>query len=57
MPRATTAPACTSGSTRQRGPKRLVWTEGSQIDFYDQPPQVGAALEAAKAWFDETLRA
>jgi dienelactone hydrolase len=42
---------------RLGGPKRLVWTEGSQIDFYDQPPQVGAALEAAKAWFDETLRA
>jgi uncharacterized protein len=41
---------------RLRGPKRLVWQEGSQIDFYDQPVQVGAALEAVKAWFDETLR-
>jgi uncharacterized protein len=43
--------------SRLRGPKRLVWTEGNQIDFYDQAPQVGAAVEAAKAWFDETLRA
>jgi uncharacterized protein len=43
--------------SRLSGPKRLVWTEGSQIDFYDQPPQVGAAVDAAKAWFDQTLRA
>jgi fermentation-respiration switch protein FrsA (DUF1100 family) len=40
-----------------RGPKRLLWKEGSQIDFYDQPDRVNAALEAAKTWFDETLRA
>ena len=42
--------------SRLKGPKRLVWTEGNQIDFYDQPPQLAVALEAAKAWFDETLR-
>lgn len=42
--------------SRLRGSKRLVWTEGNQIDFYDQPPQLAVALEAAKTWFDETLR-
>ena len=42
--------------TRLRGPKRLVWAEGNQIDFYDQPAQVSRAVEAAKSWFDETLR-
>ena len=24
---------------RVRGPKRLVWSEGTQTDFYDQPAQ------------------
>ena len=38
-----------------RGPKKLVWAEGSQIDFYDQPEQVSRAVQAAKGWFDETL--
>jgi uncharacterized protein len=37
------------------GPKELVWSTGSQIDFYDQPQQVDAALEAIDAWFRRTL--
>ena len=41
---------------RLAGPKQLVWTEGNQIDFYDQPAQVDAAVRAATSWFDRTLR-
>ena len=37
------------------GPVQLVWAEGSQIDFYDQPAQVGPAVEAADAHFRRTL--
>jgi fermentation-respiration switch protein FrsA (DUF1100 family) len=40
-----------------RGPKELVWSEGSQIDFYDQPKQVDTAVSAATKWFAETLPA
>jgi uncharacterized protein len=32
---------------RLRGPKQLVWTEGGQTDFYDQPAQVEFAVNAA----------
>jgi len=39
------------------GPKDLVWATGNQIDFYDQPAQVDAAVRAATGWFDRTLRA
>ena len=39
------------------GPKELVWARGNQIDFYDQPEQVDAAVQAATGWFDRTLRA
>jgi fermentation-respiration switch protein FrsA (DUF1100 family) len=39
------------------GPKELVWATGNQIDFYDQPAQVDAAVHAATGWFDRTLRA
>jgi fermentation-respiration switch protein FrsA (DUF1100 family) len=42
---------------RVRGPKQLVWEEGSQIDFYDQPRQVDAAINAVTHWFEETLGA
>jgi uncharacterized protein len=42
---------------RVRGPKHLVWEEGSQIDFYDQPRQVDAAINAVTSWFGETLGA
>jgi fermentation-respiration switch protein FrsA (DUF1100 family) len=39
-----------------RGPKELVWAEGNQIDFYDQPGLVAPAVGAAVRWFDSTLR-
>ena len=42
---------------RMRGPKQLVWEEGSQIDFYDQPRQVDAAINAVTTWFAQTLGA
>jgi fermentation-respiration switch protein FrsA (DUF1100 family) len=38
---------------RVRGKKKLVWAEGTQTDFYDQPRQVGAAVEAADAFLKE----
>ena len=38
-----------------RGPKRLEWTEGSQIDFYDQEPQVTKAVAIAAPHFRATL--
>jgi len=37
------------------GPKRLVWAEGNQIDFYDQPVQVGKAVDEVCDWFKKTL--
>ena len=38
-----------------RGPKRLVWAEGGQSDFYDQPAQVDRAIEAVDQHFRQTL--
>ena len=38
-----------------KGPKELVWVTGNQIDFYDQPEQVNAAMEAIDSWFKRTL--
>jgi hypothetical protein len=35
---------------RLPGPKRLVWAEGAQTDFYDQPAQVSQAVDAADAF-------
>jgi uncharacterized protein len=35
---------------RVRGPKRLVWGEGTQTDFYDQPKQVEFAVDAVDAF-------
>jgi uncharacterized protein len=35
---------------RIRGPKRLVWAEGTQTDFYDQPAQMSLAVDAADAF-------
>jgi uncharacterized protein len=35
---------------RLRGPKQLVWAEGTQTDFYDQPPQLERAITAADAF-------
>jgi uncharacterized protein len=38
-----------------RGPKRLEWTEGTQIDFYDQEPYVTNAVAIAAPHFRQTL--
>ena len=40
---------------RVTGPTSLVWASGNQIDFYDQPAQVDAAMAAITAWFAESL--
>lgn len=36
-------------------PKELVWASGGQMDFYDQKPQVEAALDTVAAHFTSTL--
>ncbi|RIQ21880.1 alpha/beta hydrolase [Jiangella rhizosphaerae] len=43
--------------SRLRGPVEVVWGEGTQIDFYDQPAQVSFAVEALDAHFAATLQA
>ena len=40
-----------------RGPKQLEWTTGSQIDFYDQDPQVSRAVALMAPHFRATLGA
>ena len=40
---------------RLAGPAELVWADGTQTDFYDQPDQVSLAVEAAEAHFRRTL--
>jgi fermentation-respiration switch protein FrsA (DUF1100 family) len=40
-----------------RGPKRIAWAEGSQIDFYDQDIQVTRAVELMAPHFRATLGA
>jgi fermentation-respiration switch protein FrsA (DUF1100 family) len=42
---------------RVKGPKELVWARGEQIDFYDRPEQVDAAVGAVTRWFSQTLGA
>lgn len=42
---------------RLTGSKRLVWTDGTQTDFYDREPFVSRAVAAAVEHFDETLGA
>jgi fermentation-respiration switch protein FrsA (DUF1100 family) len=37
------------------GPKHLLWTDGTQTDFYDREPFVSRAVAAAVEHFDETL--
>ncbi|GGT60987.1 alpha/beta hydrolase [Actinomadura citrea] len=37
------------------GPRKFLWTEGTQFDFYDQAPQVGLAADAAAEHFARTL--
>jgi fermentation-respiration switch protein FrsA (DUF1100 family) len=39
------------------GPVEVVWGEGSQTDFYDQPDQVGLAVDALDRHFTATLAA
>ena len=41
---------------RVRGPKRLVWADGTQTDYYDQPAQVRTAVEATDAFLKEDWR-
>ena len=38
-----------------RGPKQIEWTEGNQIDFYDQDKQVSEAVSLAVSHFRSTL--
>ncbi|MBF6193980.1 alpha/beta fold hydrolase [Nocardia sp. CDC186] len=38
------------------GRKDILWTQGSQFDFYDQDPQVTLATDTAAAHFGRTLR-
>ncbi|MEM9809510.1 MAG: dienelactone hydrolase family protein [Cyanobacteria bacterium P01_D01_bin.56] len=38
-----------------QGDKDLLWTEGNQVDFYDQPPLVNKAVSAAHRHFQKTL--
>jgi hypothetical protein len=40
-----------------KGPKQLEWTEGSQIDFYDQEADVTKAVAIAAPHFRATLGA
>jgi hypothetical protein len=37
------------------GPSELLWAQGGQIDFYDQPDQVSLAVDAADRHFRRTL--
>jgi len=36
-------------------PEDIVWTDGQQLDFYDQPAQVDTAVAAVRAHFARTL--
>jgi fermentation-respiration switch protein FrsA (DUF1100 family) len=38
------------------GPKDILWSEGTQFDFYDQEPQVTLAADTVAAHFGRTLR-
>ena len=42
---------------RFSGPEELVWIEGEQIDFYDEPQQVDPSVAAIHAWFGKHLSA
>jgi fermentation-respiration switch protein FrsA (DUF1100 family) len=42
-------------SAALRGPKQIEWTEGNQIDFYDQEDQVASAVSLAVSHFRSTL--
>ena len=36
-------------------PKDIFWTQGEQLDFYDQEPQVSKSVEAVRDHFERTL--
>ncbi|MFI1722497.1 alpha/beta hydrolase [Streptomyces sp. NPDC020489] len=38
------------------GPKDILWTQGTQFDFYDQEPHVTLAADTVAAHFGRTLR-
>ncbi|MFD7300837.1 alpha/beta hydrolase [Streptomyces pharetrae] len=38
------------------GPRDILWTDGTQFDFYDQEPQVTLAVDTVAAHFGRTLR-
>ncbi|WAZ19453.1 alpha/beta fold hydrolase [Streptomyces cinnabarinus] len=38
------------------GPREILWTEGTQFDFYDQDPQVTLAADTVAAHFGRSLR-
>jgi uncharacterized protein len=40
---------------RLAGPKQVVWADGAQTDFYDQPAQVSLAVDAVDEHFRRTL--
>jgi hypothetical protein len=40
---------------RVRGPKRLVWSEETQTDFYDQPAQVDVSIDAVDTFLEDRL--
>lgn len=40
---------------RLAGPKEVVWADGTQTDFYDQPAQVSLAVDAVDEHFRRTL--
>ena len=38
-----------------RGPAEVAWGDGTQTDFYDQPEQVGSAIEAVDRHLTATM--
>jgi len=39
-----------------KGPKELIWTDGTHFDYYDQPTQVDNAVKNVARFFDKHLR-
>jgi fermentation-respiration switch protein FrsA (DUF1100 family) len=40
---------------RVKGPKRMIWGEGGQTDYYDRPTQVRFAVDAVDTFLKETV--
>jgi hypothetical protein len=55
----TLAAVCLHRPTRSprgvRGPVEVAWGDGTQTDFYDQPEQVGFAIEAVDRHLAATM--